>query len=231
MTGYYTMVTLEDAKQVSDEIVRRFKPVSITVFGSVARNGTGNDLDIMVIVDESRSSPDVVSRSVQSQLKNCYRHFAIDPFVFGLATAHRQLKTGSPFLNMVLDEGVIVYMKNAFNEWNRNAAEDLAMAKHLLNGNFFRGACYNAQQAIEKTMKAQLLAKGWLLEKIHNVRRLAVLCEEYKCPFDIPDEDISFLDSIYRSRYPAETGLLPQGEPGKEDVLRAIDCAERVMKK
>jgi HEPN domain-containing protein len=44
------------------------------------------------------------------------------------------------------------------------------MAQYLYNGDFFRGACYNAQQAVEKTLKARLLTKGWQLEKIHNMK-------------------------------------------------------------
>jgi HEPN domain-containing protein/predicted nucleotidyltransferase len=223
------MVTLEEAKTVSREIVRRFQPVSITVFGSVARTGSGNDLDIMVVVDELRSAPDEVSDKIQSYLSHWYRRFSIDPFVVGLAAAQRHLKHGSPFLDTILDEGVLLYMQNAIDEWNNNAAEDLAMARYLFDGDFFRGACYNAQQAVEKMIQARLLSKGWHLEKIYNLRRLIALCEEYRCTLIIPDEDISFLDSIYRSRYPAETGLLPHGEPGRDGALRAIGCAEKVM--
>lgn len=225
------MVTLEEAKTVSKEIVRRFQPVSITVFGSVARTGSGNDLDIMVVVDETRSAPGEVSNALQSHLSHWYRRFPIEPFVVGQAAARRHLKKGSPFLDTILDEGVLIYMQNAIEEWNNNAAEDLAMARYLYNGDYFRGACYHAQQAVEKTLKARLLSKGWQLEKIHNIRRLNALCEEYQCTLNIPDEDISFLDSIYRSRYPAETGLLPQGEPEKDDALHAILCAENVVGK
>ena len=225
------MVTIEQAKEITDEIVNRFHPVSVTVFGSVARNGSGNDLDIMVVVDEARSAPEEVSNTLQSHLSHWYSRFPIDPFVVGTAAAQRSLKKGSPFLEMILEEGVLLYMQNAVQEWNDNAAEDLAMARYLFNGDYFRGACYHAQQAVEKTLKARLLSKGWQLEKIHNIRRLNALCEEYKCSPGIPDDDISFLDSIYRSRYPAETGLLPHGEPGREEARRSIQCAERVAGK
>lgn len=224
------MVTLKQAQEVSAEIVKKFQPVSITVFGSVARTGSGNDLDIMVVVDDTASDPQEVTNAIQSTLSPWYSYFAIDPFVVGIKNARQYLKTGSPFLAAILDEGILVYMQNAFEEWRKNAKEDFLMAKYLYDGNFYRGACYNAQQAVEKTLKARLLAQGWLLEKIHNIRRLTALCTEYACPLAIPDSDISFLDSIYRSRYPAETGLLPHGEPGHDDAIRAIDCAEKVMR-
>jgi predicted nucleotidyltransferase len=50
------MVTLRDAKEASDSIVRAFKPVSIVVFGSVARDMAGTDLDLLIVTEDGNMS-------------------------------------------------------------------------------------------------------------------------------------------------------------------------------
>ena len=45
------------------------------------------------------------------------------------------------------------------------------------------------------------------------------------------EDDFIFLDSIYRSRYPAEEGLLPLGEPGVLEAKRAIKITKGIVKK
>jgi HEPN domain-containing protein len=36
------------------------------------------------------------------------------------------------------------------------------------------------------------------------------------------------LNSIYRSRYPLDTGLLPWGEPTEKDAAKALDIAKNM---
>ena len=43
---------------------------------------------------------------------------------------------------------------------------------------------------------------------------------KYESP--LSEEDAVFLNSVYRARYPAALGLLPTGEPTKEDAERAF---------
>jgi HEPN domain-containing protein len=224
------MVTLQEAKNVSDDIANRFRPCYIYLFGSVARKGAGNDLDILIIVDEPEVSLKNAEKEIQRHLIPYYNRFSIDPFVISLSAARKSFRNGSPFLESILDEGVLLYMTNAFQEWNKSAQEDLSMAKHLLGGEFYRGACYHAQQAVEKLLKMRLLEKGWSLEKIHSIRRLVSLSEQYGIRPELQEDEINFLDSVYRSRYPTESGLLPHGEPGKTDTDCAIHAAEKVAR-
>lgn len=121
-------------------------------------------------------------------------------------------------------------MKNSIKKWIKQADEELSTAKYLLQGSFYKGTCYHSQQAIEKSVKAFLLQKGWELEKIYSFERLLNIAEEYKIPIKIEEDDIIFIDSIYRGRYPAEEGLLPLGEPSQEDAQRAVKLAEKILK-
>ena len=46
------MVTIKEAKETSKHIVNTIRPVAIILFGSVARNGFGEDLDLLIIIDD-----------------------------------------------------------------------------------------------------------------------------------------------------------------------------------
>lgn len=221
-------MTIRDARDVADEIVRSFSPVSVVLFGSVAKEGVGGDLDLLVIVDDATRLSGNPELLLYQRLKNFYKRFSIDPFIIPLSLLYQCYHRGSPFLNKVLKEGRVLYMRDAVREWFKNGEDELRMAEYLMQGGYFKGACYHAQQSAEKAVKARLLQKGWELEKTHSIERLVSIAEEYNIAIDISEEDMVFIDSIYRGRYPLETGLLPLGEPLKEDAERAVGIARRI---
>jgi HEPN domain-containing protein len=225
------MVTFNDAKEVAGEIVKGFDPLLITLFGSVARERSGNDLDLLVVMEDAMYHGIETDSLLQRSLGKFYRRFDIDPFVLPVSKYLKQLHSGEPFLNSVLKEGRVLYMNNYVNEWLRQSEEELRAARYLLEGNFYRSACYHAEQAIEKYIKAHLIEKGWDLEKTHSIRRLLAIGEENSLRFDVEEADIVFIDSIYRGRYPGEVGLLPHGEPGSEDAERAVKITEHLFEK
>ena len=104
------------------------------------------------------------------------------------------------------------------------------MAVYLLQGGYFKGACYHAQQSVEKAMKAGLFKKGWDLEKTHSAARLAAIGKDLRVKFPISEDEIVFVDSIYRGRYPAEAGLLPLGSPTREEAEKAVNLAGKLIK-
>lgn len=218
------MVTIEDASNVARYLKDEISPVAILLFGSVARTGTGDDLDILVVTDQED-----MHETVGICLRYLGKHLPIDYFVASTRLLNEQFRNGSPFLNRIQEEGRILYMKSTLNEWIDLAREDLRQAEYLMAGGFYRGACFAAQQSVEKGLKAGLLRKGWTLEKIHHIRRLLGLCEEYGIQIAWEDRDVDFLDSIYRGRYPAEEGLLPLKHPDRNESLRAISIATHIL--
>ena len=226
------MVTLKDAREVSSEIVRTLQPVSVIVFGSVAKEGIGEDLDLLIISEDSKGDARGLNNLLSKHLRGFYKRFAIDPFIVPVSKLREYFFRGSPFLRLIQNEGRSLYMKDSVKEWLKQVDEDLGMAEYLLGGGYFRGACYHSQQAIKKSLKAGLLQKGWELERIYSIERLKTIAEdEYNLALGIDEDDIIFIDSIYRGRYPAEEGLLPLGEPHqKEDAVRAVSIASKVVK-
>ncbi len=121
-------------------------------------------------------------------------------------------------------------MKDSLRQWRKLALDDFAQAKYLFKGGYWRGVCFNAQQAMEKAIKAELLSRGWELERIHNIRRLLTIAKDYGISVKIKkDEDIDFIDAIYRGRNPAEEGPLPLKTPSREDAGRALRIAESFL--
>ena len=223
------MIQHKDIIEVTNTLVKEFNPVSIVVFGSISEFGDGNDLDLLVVTDDSVKDMRTLNNEVCFNLKDFYRQFSLDPFVISLTTLKEHYRKGSPFLQSILKKGLVTYMKDALKEWLIQAQNELEMANYLFKGGYFRGATFHSQQAIEKLFKVKLLEKGWELEKIHSTKRLSCIAFEYAIKINIAEEDLIFIDSIYRSRYPAEAGLLPMGEATESDANRAVTIAQNLF--
>lgn len=219
------MITLDDAKRVSEALVREADPLSVILFGSVARQGSGTDLDFLVVTEDEEGRDRVVK-----SFRNKQDKYPIDYFVACRGLLNELLRKGSPFLNLIRKEGRVIFMKDSLLIWLKLAVEDFRQAEYLHKGGFFRGACFAAQQAAEKALKAELIKRGWELEKIHHIRRLIYIGKELGLSIEIGDDDLDFLDSIYRGRYPAEEGLLPLSAPGASESSRALVIAGDVLR-
>jgi HEPN domain-containing protein len=218
------MVTLEDAKEIAKTLAINATPVAVIAFGSVARQGQGHDLDLLIVTAQESNNP-----SVEQIMQNLCDHFAIDYLIGSVDSITRQFRNGSPFLGMIQQEGRILFMDNSFREWETLAREDLNQGTYLSKGGFFRGACFAAQQAVEKAVKGELLKRGWELEKIHQLRRLLHIAKSFNLNLEYEGSAVDFIDSIYRGRYPAEEGLLPLKNPTREDAERALKTARDLL--
>ncbi|HEC99834.1 MAG TPA: HEPN domain-containing protein [Proteobacteria bacterium] len=218
--------TLENTKRIASDLVRHLSPVSVVLFGSVAKANVGNDVDLLIVTEDE---PDNETRSLVSRsLKPYYENYSIDYLLASAQRVKELLRGGEPFLRVIQREGKTLYMKDFVEKWIQDAKEDYGSAVALLRLGYYKTACFHAHQSVEKHIKAQLLKEGWDLEKIHSIRRLINYARQYGISFDIKDEDISFLDSIYTGRYPASSGLLPYGDPTEEDAKRAVKIASSV---
>ena len=218
------VVTRETAALVREAVVAAVDPLEIILFGSVAVAAQGNDLDVLVVTDR-RDDSAATDGDLRSALRPLKRRFEIDDYHLTHTQFARQLRRGSVFLRKIVSEGICIYMRDGIKAWRRQTEEELATAEYLLAGDFFRGACYHAQQCVEKSIKTMLLERGWELEKIHSVHRLTVVAQDHGVPVKLQPTDVDFIDEIYRGRYPAESGLLPLGTPTREDAERAVALA------
>lgn len=78
------MVTIKDAKEVADVVIKALDAIFVVVFGSVAKNGIGEDLDLLIVINDRSDKPrtiDDFNLLAHKCLKGYYKKFAIDPFI------------------------------------------------------------------------------------------------------------------------------------------------------
>ena len=99
-------------------------------------------------------------------------------------------------------------MRNATGPRVRDADDELAMARLLLEHDMARGACLHAQQAVEKGLKALLIERADAVPRTHDfvdlTRRVVALGW-------------------------SEEGLLPHGEPTRDEASTAVKAADRLV--
>ena len=225
------MVTRKTASLVRDAVVEAVDPVEIILFGSVAVASSGNDLDLLVVTDDRHGAAAADSaHELTTALRPFKRAFDIDDYVLSRSQFAEQFRRGSVFLRKIVSQGICIYMREGMEAWRHQAEEDLRAAEFLLSGGFYRGACYHAEQCVEKSIKTLLLQRGWDPEKIHSIHRLAAIAEDYRLQLPLQTADIDLMDQIYRGRYPAESGLLPLDTPTREDADRSVAIAQRTVR-
>lgn len=120
-------------------------------------------------------------------------------------------------------------MKPEAQAWLKIAHEDTAAAELLLQSGMHRMVCFHSQQAVEKTLKALLAECAIEFKRTHNIVDLLSSVRSQGLVVDVNHEEAGFLNAVYRSRYPAEAGLLPHGEPTAGDAEKALALARRVV--
>lgn len=116
--------------------------------------------------------------------------------------------------------------------WLRQARHDLSIARrHQENGDF-SDACFMAEQASQKALKAFLLAKGQRSISIHSVAALAERCTNIDPSFSGHITPGRILDQYYiPTRYP--DALAPPAVPfesySQEQGEKALGAAEAMV--
>ncbi len=113
------------------------------------------------------------------------------------------------------------------NKWIRYAEGDLEMARRALSGEeaLYIQACFHAQQAAEKAIKAVFVVRSIEFRFVHDLAGLLDALSE--CGLEIPPDvfEAHFLTPYaVESRYP---GL--EEEVGSDETREALATAERVL--
>ena len=102
-------------------------------------------------------------------------------------------------------------------DWIGKAQKDLKRAGVLFSVKDTAGAGFHLQQAIEKYLKAYLLAKGWKLEYIHDLPKLLNYANGYDSKFDRFRTLCERVTEYYTSeRYPFFDEISPSSKEIKE---------------
>jgi HEPN domain-containing protein len=119
-------------------------------------------------------------------------------------------------------------MKDETKQWLNYANENLQSSKILLDSHLYNPSLQNAQQSIEKNIKAYFVENGLKLQKTHNILSLNEILKKNEIFLNITDDEIDLIDTIYlSSKYPFGS-VLPDFEPDTTICLNCIDIANRV---
>jgi len=116
--------------------------------------------------------------------------------------------------------------------WFRQAQADLAVVRSLKLAGHYAAACFQAQQAGEKAIKAVLFSQGSRVVLGHSIRELGRLCEKYHPAFTGITAAAGLLDQFYiPTRYP--NGLpfpaIPSETYTDFQAQAAVGAAEEVL--
>ncbi len=119
-------------------------------------------------------------------------------------------------------------MRNGADNWWQYAIVDLKSARLLLAEGIYTQACFHAQQAVEKALKAVIAARGETPPRTHKI---SLLVEITSLPLEDLANELNDLDLVYLpTRYPdALPGTLPEGEPSRELAAECVDLAGEVV--
>ena len=119
-------------------------------------------------------------------------------------------------------------MKDETRAWLNYAAENLAVAELSLTHNYLNSCLHNAQQAVEKYLKALLIEQEIPFKKAHTIFVLWQSLADKGLETGLTEEDCTLLDSVFMpSRYPLFS-ILPDGMPDHETCEQCIRIALRV---
>lgn len=218
--------TIDDVVQ---RLIERYDPERIILFGSHAtgRPQEGSDVDLLIVKETDRRP---IDRRVEVERLLCDRSFPLDLLVYTPRELRDLYALGSPFIEEVIESGKVLYMRKATAALLAEAQEELESASILFDHHKYRGVCLHSQQCVEKGLKSLLLERGRRPPRTHNIVDLLNLVTAEGWAVDLPMDEAVFLNSVYRGRYPTEEGLLPHGEPTREDARRALRAAEGFLK-
>lgn len=213
--------------EIVERLAREFDPVKIILFGSHARGmgRDGSDVDLLVVLPRVESK-----RDVEVAMLDALGDVPIAKDVIVTTPdelARRGDAIGTVF-RAALREGRMIYGVDERDSktWLRYANEDLEAAEMVARGPGFapRVACYHAQQAAEKALKAVLVEDGRLFPVTHDLRVLRDLVAEERTTARI-DVELAWLSGWnIRGRYPGDWE-----EATEDDARRAIEVARKIV--
>ncbi len=120
-------------------------------------------------------------------------------------------------------------MSDEASVWLQYARENLQVAQMTLESGLLNPCLQNAQQAVEKALKAILAHRNMPLRRTHSIRELERDLRKDGLETDLSEEDCELLDSIYvSSQYPLDS-VLPYSRPDLATSQRCVELARHAV--
>lgn len=104
-------VTQDDIRSFVEEVVRRFNPERIILFGSHASGNTSSDSDVdLLVMMDFEGRPHQQAFKIRRSVK---RSFPLDLLVRRPADVERRLRMGDFFFKEILHRGKVLYERSS----------------------------------------------------------------------------------------------------------------------
>ena len=102
----------KEIANITNQIIKKYKPQKIILYGSFARGDFGKDSDIdMLIIKESKKTRPERASDVYRLTWEVDRTLPFEPLVFTPKELEQRLKLGDPFFLTILKEGKTLHDK------------------------------------------------------------------------------------------------------------------------
>jgi predicted nucleotidyltransferase len=98
----------KEVESITRQIIEKYRPEKIILFGSVARGdfSTDSDADFLIIKGDT---PFYGAERMRELLRLIRRSIPVDFLVYRPEEFEKRLRMGDPFLKAILKEGKVVY--------------------------------------------------------------------------------------------------------------------------
>ena len=99
---------LEELHDIVEQIIAKYKPEKVILFGSAARGELGpqSDVDLLII---KRDTPHFGADRIRQLSKMIKRNIPVDFLIYRPDELEKRLMMGDPFLRMIIEEGKVLY--------------------------------------------------------------------------------------------------------------------------
>jgi HEPN domain-containing protein len=144
-----------------------------------------------------------------------------------------EAKMHSTALINTFDDNLLELMSGAsrYLDWLKEAEDDFGTAEYLLQGRRYSKACFHAQQAAEKAVKAFLIHRCGKYEELHSV---AALIESARSSAQVPADLVTVGNRLDRHYIPPRhPNAWPSGAPherySETDAREAVNDAAKIL--
>jgi predicted nucleotidyltransferase len=98
----------KEIESITAQIIERYKPEKIILFGSASRGKSGLDSDVDLLIIK-KDTPLYGADRIRELSRIIERNIPVDFLVYRPEEFEKRLKMGDPFLKVVLKEGKVLY--------------------------------------------------------------------------------------------------------------------------
>jgi len=98
----------KEIESITAQIIKKYKPEKIILFGSASRGKftSDNDVDFLIIKNDT---PEYGADRIREISRLIDRNVAVDFLIYRPEEFEKRLKMGDPFLKAILKEGKVLY--------------------------------------------------------------------------------------------------------------------------